>query len=256
LFGGYRRYVPFRYFDFFRPSRPYISFYGIAKRVLPLPSQKQSYYNYFYRLMDLAGKRPFEAYLSSTTDIFEDFDDKFLHGNDFVLNELHNEIEKLNKSVLSGFRKISTLDFKYLLNDDFLVKMDIAAMSNSLETRAPFLGKDIIQFAASLPDKFKINGVTTKYLLRMLAKKYLPDQQTNLPKRGFEVPLKKWMEFDLRELVRDYLESPKISDEYLDKKFIQDIVFNKVKIAPEKRAKMLWSLLALEIWYEKCYKVN
>ena len=73
----------------------------------------------------------------------------------FVLNELNNEIERLNKSVLSGLKKISVLDFKYLLNDDFLVKMDIAAMSNSLETRAPFLGKDIIQFAASLPDRFQ-----------------------------------------------------------------------------------------------------
>lgn len=256
LFGGYRRYVPFRYFDFFRPSRQYMSFYGIAKRALPLPPQKHSYYNYFYRLMDLAGKQPFEAYLSSTTDVFEGFDDKFLQGNEFVLNELNNEIERLNRSVLSGLRKITVLDFKYLLNDDFLVKMDIAAMSNSLETRAPFLGKDIIQFAASLPDGFKINGVTTKYLLRILAKKYLPDQQVNLPKQGFEVPLKKWMEFDLRNIVNDYLESPKISDEYLEKKFIQDIIFNKAKIAPEKRAKMLWSLLALEIWYEKCYKAN
>lgn len=254
LFGGYRRYVPFKYYDFLNSSGVIKILARAFKSVLPFPPTKISYYNYLYRLMDLASKHPLESYLSSTTDVFEGYESKLIQGDNIVFYELLSEMDEVNKSELSGLKKIMLLDFKYQFKDTLLVKMDIAAMSNSLETRAPFLSKEIIQFSAGLPDKFKINGITTKYLLRRLSEKYLPEQLLNLPKRGFEVPLKRWVDFELHDLVTGYLSCPKISNEYVDRRFIQDLISNKISISTDKRAKILWYLLSLEIWYEKCHK--
>jgi asparagine synthase (glutamine-hydrolysing) len=157
-------------------------------------------------------------------------------------------------SDFSGLQKIMCIDFKYLLPNDLLVKMDIATMANSLESRSPFLSKNILEFAPVLPDKMKINGFTTKYLLRKLAAKYLPQEIITQPKRGFEVPLKKWVEHDLHDMVFDYLSGITLSQEFVNKNFITKLLENKMPIPAEKRAKMLWYMMALEIWYRKCYK--
>lgn len=253
LLAGYRRYVPFAYIDIFKSSKilRYIS--GNLANILPYPKVKQTSYNYLYRLFDLAGKTPLSSYLSSTVDVFEGYENQLTTDN-HPFSDLDKYIDFLNGTKISGLQKIMCLDFHYLLPGDLLVKMDIATMANSLEGRSPFLGKDILEFTPSLDDNFKIKGITTKYILRELAKKYLPGIITRQPKRGFEVPLRKWMETDLREMVSDYLSGNPFSGEFINKVFITDLVENRVRIAPEKRAKMLWYMMALEIWYRKCYK--
>ena len=80
-------------------------------------------------------------------------------------------------------------------------------MSNSLEGRSPFLSKYMLEWVPKLPDKEKINGLKTKFILRDLAKKYSLDQIYNQPKRGFEVPLRDWVENDLKENIYDRLGS-------------------------------------------------
>jgi asparagine synthase (glutamine-hydrolysing) len=90
--------------------------------------------------------------------------------------------------------------------------------------------------------------------LRELAKKYLPEELIYQPKRGFEIPLRSWIENDLKEITYDYLSGSTYSETFIKKQFLSDLIDNKVKVSPEKRAKMLWSILALEIWYTHCYK--
>jgi asparagine synthase (glutamine-hydrolysing) len=85
------------------------------------------------------------------------------------------------------------LDFDTNFDPQILAKMDIATMSQSLEGRSPFMCKELLEYAPTLNDKFKINGTSTKYILRALAKRYLPAPLINQPKRGFEIPLKKWL---------------------------------------------------------------
>ena len=97
------------------------------------------------------------------------------------------------------------LDFDNILAGILLVKMDIATMANSLEGRSPLLCKEMLEYVPGLADKYKIKGVQTKYMLRKLAEKYLPEELINQPKRGFEPPLKKWVNNELRELIGDYL---------------------------------------------------
>lgn len=253
IFGGYRRYVPFRWHDFLNDKRSARNFFKNISSKLPFPNNKQSHYNYIYRLFDFAGKQPLKSYLSSTVDTFEGYN-HLLVSHGMLFEELNDFIHKLNMSDFSGLQKIMCIDFKYLLPNDLLVKMDIATMANSLESRSPFLSKSILEFAPALHDKMKIKGFTTKYLLRKLAAKYLPQEIITQPKRGFEVPLKKWVEHDLHDMVFDYLSGITLSQELVNKNFITKLLENKMPIPAEKRAKMLWYMMALEIWYWKCYK--
>ena len=118
-------------------------------------------------------------------------------------------------------------------------------MSFSLRKRSPFLSKYILELAPALPDKFKINGGKTKFILRELAKKYLPKKLINQPKRGFEVPLKKWIEKDIKDMIFDALSPASYSENFVEKKFLQDLIQKKVTVSDEKRAKMLWLLFCL-----------
>jgi asparagine synthase (glutamine-hydrolysing) len=203
-------------------------------------------------LMDLARKDPLHSYLSATVDSFEGFEKKF-HSKLNPFLEINNILQSPEFKNLTGLKKIMCLDFNYLFANDLLVKMDIATMAHSLEGRPPFLSKELLEFVPSLKDSYKINGVTTKYLLRELAKKYLPKELIYQPKRGFEVPLRSWIENELKEITFDYLSGNTFSENFVKKDFIVSLLENKIKVSPEKRAKMLWAMLAMEIWYRKIY---
>src|SRR5664280_49359 len=181
LFGGYRRYVPFSHFDFFTTEKYTKLFFNAISSCLPHPIDKKSNYNYFYRLFDLSRKDPLKSYLSATTDTFEGYEQNFI-SQLFPFTEMDDYLKLLLSKKLSGLQKIMCMDFNFLFSDDLLVKMDIATMAHSLEGRTPFLSKDILEWAPSINDKYKIRGTRTKYLLRELAKKYLPEELIYQPK--------------------------------------------------------------------------
>ncbi|MBK5271348.1 MAG: asparagine synthase (glutamine-hydrolyzing) [Bacteroidia bacterium] len=253
LFGGYRRYVPFAKYDFFNPGWFVKSTASIIHAVLPTPHNKKSRYNYLYRLSDFARKKNLQTYLSATIDSFEGFE-KNISGGEEMLRSIKNDFDAINKSSLSGLQKIMNLDFDNILAGDLLVKMDIATMAHSLEGRSPLLSKDLLEYIPSISDKYKIHGKQTKYLLRKLAEKYLPAELINQPKRGFEIPLKKWMDNELKDLVASYvLPKDAYCNHFVSPSFINDLWNRKINAGDEKRAKMLWTLFALEVWYKKCY---
>src|SRR4029079_18978104 len=78
------------------------------------------------------------------------------------------------------------------LPNDLLVKVDIATMAISLEARSPFLDHEVIEFAASLPVNLKLRGLTTKYLLKKVLGKLLPQENLTRRKMGFGVPIAHW----------------------------------------------------------------
>jgi asparagine synthase (glutamine-hydrolysing) len=253
LFGGYRRYVPFARYDFFNPGFFIKNTASFLHSVLPAPHNKKSKYNYLYRLIDFARKKSLPIYLSATIDSFEGFE-KYISGNDSILQQIKNDFDTVNHSSLTGLQKIMNLDFDNLLAGDLLVKMDIATMAHSLEGRSPLLSKELLEYIPSLPDEYKIKSRQTKYLLRKLAEKYLPAELINQPKRGFEIPLKKWIDNELKDIIASYVLSKEAySHHFISPSFINDLWNRKINAGDEKRAKMLWTLFALEVWYKKCY---
>ena len=255
LFAGYRRYVPFSKYDFFKRNFFVQKAAAAVKKSLPIANDKKSLYNYLYRLASLASNTDLEIYLSAGTDIFEGYQQYFINAGSDYLKPVKNDFDKIATSKLSGLKKMMNLDFDTVLFDDFLVKMDIATMANSLEGRSPFLSKEILEYVPTLPDHFKIKGKTTKFLLRTLATQYLPEQLINQPKRGFEIPLKKWLDNDLKDIVNDYLSATNnFYQNFVSQKFVDNLLEKKTKISDEKRAKILWTLFSLEVWYKKVYQ--
>jgi asparagine synthase (glutamine-hydrolysing) len=160
----------------------------------------------------------------------------------------------LNRSGITGLKKIMNLDFDNILAGSLLVKMDIATMAHSLEGRSPMLCKELLEYAPTLPDNFKIRKNKTKFILRRLAEKYLPPVLINQPKRGFESPLKEWVDGQLKELIGDYiLPSSAYCSNYVKPGFIEQLWERKIRVGNEKRAKMIWTLFVLEVWHRKCY---
>ncbi len=254
LFGGYRRYVPFSKYDFFKKNLFVKHTAGILKTVLPVPHNKKSKYNYLYRLASLASKSSLDIYLSAGVDIMEDYEQHIIDPGFDYMQPIRQDFEKIASSSLSGLQKIMNMDFDTNLFSDLLVKMDIATMANSLEGRSPFLSKELLEYAPRMNDHFKINGSTTKRLLRNMATKYLPEQLVNQPKRGFEIPLKHWVNNELKGIVHDYVGSPNaLNKDFVDSVFVQQLLNDKIKIASEKRAKILWMLFSMEVWYRKIY---
>ncbi|MCF6339838.1 MAG: asparagine synthase (glutamine-hydrolyzing) [Sulfurimonas sp.] len=240
LFGGYRRYVPIA-----NNWLSLASYFSFLTNILPKPHNKKSVYNYAYRLLSMSGKKGLDFYNSATNDIFEDIY-KFKSNDTF--NEMDSFINEVEKEDISNLSKILYIDFNLILQSDLLKKMDIATMAHSLEGRSPFLSKYMLEFIPRLSDKLKIKGTTTKHILRELAKKYLPRELISQPKRGFEVPLKKWVEYDLKDNIFDSLSGSCYSQNFIDKNFIDKLLNKQMNISDEKRAKMLWTLYSLEIW--------
>jgi len=253
IFGGYRRYVPFAKYDFFNAGKFVRSTAGLLHTVLPVSHNKKSKYNFAYRLVDLARKNKLGIYLSSTIDSFEGFE-KYIKASDNYLTNVEQDFEAMNQTGLSGLQKIMNLDFDNILTGNLLVKMDIATMAHSLEGRSPLLCKRILEYVPSLNDSFKIKGKQTKYILRKLAEKYLPSELINQPKRGFEIPLKSWIDNELKDMISSYLfSSNNYAENFVSKQFINNLWNRKINTGDEKRAKMLWTLFALEVWHKKVY---
>jgi asparagine synthase (glutamine-hydrolysing) len=253
IFGGYRRYVPFAKYDFFSPGFLVRTAAAATHAVLPAPNSKKSKYNFLYRLTDLARKSGLATYLSATIDSFEEYE-RYLKGGHEMLQQVETDFEKINRSGLTGLQKIMNLDFDNILAGNLLVKMDIATMAHSLEGRSPLLGKELLEYAPTIPDKFKIKGKQTKFLLRTLAERYLPAELIHQPKRGFEIPLKKWVDGQLNQLIKDYiLPGDAYCRNFIDPSFLDKVWNRTIKVGDEKRAKMIWTLFALEVWHKKVY---
>jgi len=137
------------------------------------------------------------------------------------------------------------------LPNDLLVKVDIASMAVSLEARSPFLDHHLIEFAASLPEKLKLRGLTTKYLLKNVLKKILPAENLTRRKMGFGVPIGHWFRGNLRGFLQETLLSEKsLARDFFKPASVTRIVDEHVS-GRRDHAHQLWTLLMLELWFQR-----
>jgi asparagine synthase (glutamine-hydrolysing) len=97
------------------------------------------------------------------------------------------------------------VDTKLWLPDDLLARGDKMSMAASLEARVPLLDHKLVEFAASLPPHMKLRGLARKYLLKKVARRWLPSQVVDRKKQGFPMPFSVWFRGRVRPFVRDLL---------------------------------------------------
>ena len=140
------------------------------------------------------------------------------------------------------------------LPDDLLVKMDIASMAHSLEARSPFLDHELVEFCATLPANLKVRGGQTKYLLKKIGERFLPEDILYRPKQGFSLPVSKWLRGSMKDFVKDMLiDNAKGVTIYFNPKTIRKI-FEAHLSGREEHGYRLWCLLNFEMWYVHAYK--
>lgn len=108
-------------------------------------------------------------------------------------------------SHLSPLNQVLSAEFVTLLPDQILKYADRLSMAHSLEVRSPFLDRELVEFATTLPAEWKINGQQTKYLLRLAAKKYFPLEMIQRPKEGFFMPIPQWLATTLNLFLNENL---------------------------------------------------
>jgi asparagine synthase (glutamine-hydrolysing) len=169
-----------------------------------------------------------------TQNTFEDLFD-YIKGSN-----LKNEIERALYLVM-----------KLYLQDDVLVKVDRASMANSLEVRAPFLDYTFVEFAVQLPTLLKLQRLTTKYLLKKAASSLLPREITHRRKKGFGIPVGRWILGDLREMFQEYLGEARIRREgVFNPAFVKRLLDDHLARRRDNR-KLLWTLLTFQLWRER-----
>ena len=147
--------------------------------------------------------------------------------------------------------RMMALDSLSYLPDDILVKVDRAAMAVSLETRTPFLDKDVIEFAWQLPTEMKLRDGKGKWLLRQLLDKYVPRELIDRPKMGFAIPLDDWLRGPLRDWAETLLAEDRLQREgYLNPQPIRK-AWNAHCSGKASYGFGLWSVLMFQAWLEK-----
>ena len=134
-----------------------------------------------------------------------------------------------------------------------LVKTDLMSMANSLEVRVPFLDYRLVDFLFSLPVEYKIGGGYQKRILRDAVSHLLPREVIMRKKQGFEVPLLKWFNTELRGSI----ESLWLADDYIEGQGIFDV--KQVKALkkqlyssnPKDSVAQVWGLIAFQHWYKR-----
>jgi asparagine synthase (glutamine-hydrolysing) len=142
-------------------------------------------------------------------------------------------------------------DIMTYLPNDLLVKVDIATMAVSLEARSPFLDHHVIEFAASLPEKLKLRGLTTKYLLKRVLRKLLPAENLERRKMGFGVPIGHWFRGKLQPFLRETI----LSEKALNRGLFRPQEINRLVELHTRSERdyspQLWTLLMLELWFNE-----
>jgi asparagine synthase (glutamine-hydrolysing) len=150
------------------------------------------------------------------------------------------------ESLVSG---ANWADIHIYLPDDLMVKVDIATMAYSLESRSPLLDHVFLEWALTLPESTTIPGGRTKAIFKKAMEPFLPNEVLYRDKMGFGCPVDHWLRAELKEMAYDLLLSPLAQSRgIMDRRAVQ-ILLDEHCFGSNAHHTRLWPLLILELWF-------
>jgi len=177
----------------------------------------------------------------------------FLVDADVTLNYRNRKADLLKDISATDFNGVLATDMRMVLEGDMLTKVDRMSMANSLEVRVPFLDYNIVNFAFSLPSAYKIDAFSKKKILKETFAHMLPPELMNRGKQGFEVPLLKWFNTELKSTINNDL----LKDNHIDSQGLFSVeqtwklkqeLFSK---SPNDAVAKTWAMIVFQHWYKK-----
>ncbi len=259
IFAGYPTYQAHKLVDYYRSIPLFIRKNFIEKIILNLPVSMRNI-SFDFKLKKFISGTYFSSWIrniiwlgsfspAEKTELYKPWLIKYLKGTD-TFEPLKNYFA--NCSTQSDL--ISTmqhLDIKTYLQDDLLVKIDRTSMANSLEVRVPYLDHELVEFLCRLPERIRLKGLYSKYILKKSMRKLLPRNIIYRNKKGFGIPVALWLRSELKEMVSDIFSESKIKREgFFNYRYIKDLLTQHLKGRRDNR-KYIWTLLMFELWYRK-----
>ncbi len=267
LFGGYPTYQAHQWANWWNylPKALRKNIIDPALKSLPVSLNNLSFDYKVKRFISAVDEPPIRRHLRwmGSIPIAEQIALLGKHGNHsstltleedlFSCGNLNRTLMPEKNSDLSLLDTITRLDMATYLPDDLLVKSDRASMAASLEVRLPFLAFPLVEYALSLPSNLKIRGATTKYLLRKVALNYLPENIVRRPKKGFGIPVGKWLKNQFKPMVEELLNESFIKQQGLfDWLYIRHLLQEHYQGRVDRR-KEIWTLLMFQYWWHKFF---
>jgi asparagine synthase (glutamine-hydrolysing) len=259
LFAGFDRYRGFEYINHYSLIPSFIRQSMISPVLSSIPDSF-TYKSWTQKLRwvhSLSEYKGMGEQYAEATCFF-----RFNHSNKKSLYQpnLWKQLNGLNSSTVitkhyyAGFAsdpidRMLYADFMTRLPEHSLMLTDRMSMAHGLEARAPFLDHELIEFMAAFPARLKIKGKQTKYILRKLARDYLPENIVRRQKQGFMFPVAYWFRNELYAFLKNIL---------MDSYFVKSGLFNGNEVSrllEDHRSNRidnhvrLWMLLNLEVWY-------
>ncbi|HEX5393763.1 MAG TPA: asparagine synthase (glutamine-hydrolyzing), partial [Rhodocyclaceae bacterium] len=151
----------------------------------------------------------------------------------------------------SRLRRLLYFDQTSWLPDNLLERGDRMSMAASIEARVPFLDHELGAYVSSLPDRYRVRGLRTKWLLRQAGQRILPKAILTRPKVGFRVPVNEWFRGELRGFLLDHLKGTRsITRDYYEPSVLDRLLAEHME-GRHNHEKLLWTLLNLEIWHRQ-----
>ena len=140
------------------------------------------------------------------------------------------------------------------LPDNLLERGDRMSMAASVELRPPFLDHRLVELAFRLPSEVKIRDNTTKWVVKQVARRYLPDDIVDRRKVGFRVPMDRWLRSCLLEMAWDLLgSSDSLVANLMDRAAVRSLLTRHRNGTTNEEAR-IWPLLSLEVWHRACFR--
>jgi len=245
LFGGYRRYhfeKVIRAFGGCGAALATVSRAAHLDRVAWMPRRAQV----VLRAMSRKGAAArYSAYLESEIPVENILKPEWQRRIDVEARIQHCYPDELNTGIVGH---LCLADQQFWLPGTYLEKSDKGAMAHSLEIRVPFLDNEVVEFANTLPDNQRIRGRSRKWLLKEAFGDVIPAGVFGRFKRGFGVPVSRWLRNELRDYYVDLVLSPKSrAGRFLQMRTVEACFQDHVRGAHDYSG-LLWKCLILEVW--------